>query len=133
MTVGVIDSSVLVAAVSDAGDTGRWAEERVLASQLAAPHLILAEASNILRRSVLAGDLSELEASLAHGDLVALDIELFAFAPFAPRVWELRENLTAYDAWYVALAEAVDGPLLTLDHRLARAPGIGCAIELPPR
>lgn len=130
--IGVVDTSVLVAAVIDAGDTGRWAEERMVGVQLAAPHLVLAEASNILRRAGLAGDVTEEEASLAHADLLALDIELFPFEPFGSRVWELRANLTAYDAWYVALAETLDCPLVTLDGRLARAPGIECAVELPP-
>lgn len=132
MTIAVVDSSVLVAAVIDAGDTGRWAEERMVAVHLAAPHLALAEASNILRRAGLAGDVSQEEASLAHSDLMKFDIEFFPFEPFGSRVWELRANLTAYDAWYVALAEVLDCPVLTLDHRLARAPGVRCTMELPP-
>ncbi len=132
MTFAVVDSSVLVAALVDGGDTGRWAEERLLGSPLAAPHLVLVETSNILRRSGLVGDLSDEEASLAHADLLELPIDLFAFEPFGPRVWELRADLTAYDAWYVALAETLDSPLITLDHRLARAPGVECALELPP-
>ena len=132
MTIAVVDSSVLVAAVIDAGDTGRWAEERLVGAQIAAPHLALAEASNILRRAGLAGDVSQEEASLAHADLMQVEIELFPFEPLGSRVWELRANLTAYDAWYVALAETLDCPLLTLDHRLARAPGVRCKVELPP-
>lgn len=132
MTVAVVDSSVLVAAVIDAGGAGRWAEERMASVHLAAPHLAPAEASNILRRAGLAGDVSEEEASLAHADLMEVDIELFPFEPFGSRVWELRANLTAYDAWYVALAEALECPVVTLDHRLARTPGIRCAIEVPP-
>ncbi len=132
MRFAVVDSSVLVAALLDDGHTGRWAEERLIESPLAAPHLAPVETSNILRRSRLAGDVADEEASLAHADLLELDIELFAFEPFGPRVWELRSNLTAYDAWYVALAETLGGALLTLDHRLARSPGIECSVELPP-
>ena len=60
-------------------------------------------------------------------------MELFPFAPFAERVWALRENLTSYDAWYVALAEALDCPLVTLDRRLSRANGPICEIIAPPR
>ncbi len=59
-------------------------------------------------------------------------MELFPFAPFAERVWALRENLTSYDAWYVALAEALDCPLVTLDRRLSRASGPVCEIIAPP-
>lgn len=132
MTIAVVDSSVLAAAMIDAGDSGHWAEESMVGTQLAAPHLVLAEVSNILRRAGLAGDVTQEEASLAHADLTEVDLELFPFEPFSSRVWELRANLTAYDAWYVALAEMLECPVLTLDHRLARAPGVRCRIELPP-
>jgi predicted nucleic acid-binding protein len=131
VSVAVPDASVLVAALIDVGDNGRWAEERVFGHTLAAPHLALVEASNILRRATLAGEIDPREASLAHIDLVELDLGLFSFEPFAPRVWELRDNLTAYDAWHVALAEALGCPLLTLDRRLGRAPGVGCPVHLP--
>ena len=80
----------------------------------------------------LAGDLSQLEAAGAHENLMRLDLDLFPFAPFAGRVWELRRNLTCYDAWYVAMAEAFDYPLATLDQRLGRATGPRCQIILPP-
>ena len=54
------------------------------------------------------------------------------FVPFASRVWQLRSNLTVYDAWYVALAEALDWPLITLDRRLSRAVGPRCEVIVPP-
>ena len=98
---------------------------------LAAPELALVEASNILRRLERADEISSLEATISHGDLLQLDMELVPFAPFARRIWELRNNLTSYDAWYVALAEALDCPLATLDTRLARAPGPECTIVVP--
>ena len=60
-------------------------------------------------------------------------LELFPFAPFAERIWALRGNLTGYDAWYVALAEALDCPMVTLDRRLSRANGPTCDIITPPR
>ena len=63
------------------------------------------------------------------GDLLALPISVFPTAPLLGRVWELRHDLTACDACYVALAEAVQRPLLTADHRLANAPGLGCQFE----
>ncbi|MGH2732868.1 MAG: type II toxin-antitoxin system VapC family toxin [Actinomycetota bacterium] len=131
MSIAVFDASVLVAALLDSGQGGRWAEESVLTHEMAGPHLVLAETSNILRRAALAHDVNDEQASLAHADLVGFDIELFPFEPFASRVWQLRRNLTAYDAWYIALAESLDCPLFTLDGRLARAPGIRCPVRLP--
>ncbi len=99
---------------------------------LAAPELALAEATNILRRLELSGSISRLEATAAHRDLLRLKIERYPFPPFAGRVWELRANLTVYDAWYVALAEVLDWPLLTLDRRLSRASGPRCEVIVPP-
>ncbi len=78
------------------------------------------EAANVLRRSVAADRLSADAAALAHADLLALPVVLFPYAPFGTRVWELHANLTAYDAWYVALAEAIDAPLATLDTQISR-------------
>ncbi len=132
MTV-VVDASVLVAALIDSGREGAWAESTVAGNSLAGPELALAEASNILRRLERAREISRLEANSAHGDLLRLDIELFPFAPFADRVWALRSNLTSYDAWYVALAEAFGCPLVTLDQKLSRATGPTCDIITPPR
>ena len=100
---------------------------------MAGPELALVEASNILRRLERGERISPIEATGAHGDLLRLDIELFPFAPFAERVWALRGNLTSYDAWYVALAEALDCPLATLDRRLSRARGPVCEVIVPPR
>ena len=99
---------------------------------LAGPQIVLAEASNVLRRMELAERLESSEANLARHDLLTLEIELFTFEPLADRAWELRHNLTIYDGWYVALAEALSCPLLTLDQRLARAAGPTCRIITPP-
>jgi predicted nucleic acid-binding protein len=128
----VVDASLVVAALVDGGTAGRWAEGVLLSDQLASPHLMLVEAANILRRSVLSGDVSADTASLAHTDLQALRLDLFPYAPVASRAWALRENLTLYDAWYVALAELLDSNLATLDERIARAPGPRCGFVLPP-
>ena len=92
----------------------------------------MAEASNILRRLEIAGEITWFVANRAHLDLLRFDIELFPFAPFGNRVWELRANLTSYDAWYVAVAEALGCTLATLDYRLSRASGPACAISVPP-
>ena len=131
MTV-VVDASVLVAALVDSGREGVWAESTMAEGALAGPELVLAEVSNILRRLERIGEISTLEANSAHRDLLRLDPDLFPFAPFADRVWALRSNLTSYDAWYVALAEALECPLVTLDRRLNRATGPTCEILTPP-
>ena len=128
----VVDASLLVAATSDAGAEGQWAEGVVRAGGLVAPHLALVEATNILRRFELEGRLSHKEAGAAARDLLLFDLELVPFAPFAERVWKLRANVTSYDAWYVAVAEGCDLPLATLDRRLARASGPRCRFLLPP-
>ena len=127
----VIDASVLVAALIDSGPDGVWAESMLAEDALISPELVLVEASNILRRLEQAGQISRSEATGAHNDLLRLDLELFPFTPFAQRVWELRDNLTSYDGWYVALAEVLDCPLVTLDRRLSRASGPTCEFISP--
>ena len=127
----VVDASVVVAALIDAGSDGIWAEERLGSDALAAPHLLPVEVANVLRRSVLAGEVSADSASLAHSDLLEFSVDLFAYEPFADRVWELRSGVSAYDAWYVAVAEWLDAPLATLDRRLSRAQGAHCRFVVP--
>ena len=131
MTI-VVDASVVVAALIDQGPLGRWAEAILLSGPLAAPHLMPVEAANVLRRSALAGDITGDVASLAHEDLLSLRLDLFPYSAFAARVWELRPNVTAYDGWYVALAETLGAKLATLDVRLSRASGPGCEFAVPP-
>lgn len=121
----VIDASVAVAALVDNGSDGLWAEG-FLSTDLVAPQLIYAEVANVLRRAVQAGTLSNDFACIAYGDLLALRIQSVSYELVAKRVWELRHNLTAYDAWYVAVAELLGLPLATLDRRLMAAPGPTC-------
>lgn len=128
----VIDASALVAALVDQGPDGQWASATLAADRIAAPELLLAEASNTLRQLERRSVLATFEAASAHQAMLDLDVELFPFEPFAMRVWELRHNLTVYDAWYVAVAEMVDGQLATLDRRMARADGPRCEIVVPP-
>jgi predicted nucleic acid-binding protein len=92
---------------------------------------MLVEVTNILRRLEKTGRLTSPESTSAQRDLLRLDVELVPFHPFADRVWALRNNLTSYDAWYVAVAEALRLPLATLDARLARAIGPSCRFLLP--
>ena len=131
MTV-VADASVLIATLVDSGREGRWAETEISGDDAAGPELALAEASSALRRLERTGEISPFEATTAYDHLLRFDIVLFPFAPFAARIWALRNNLTCYDAWYVALAEALGCPLVTLDGRLARAAGPECRIVVPP-
>jgi predicted nucleic acid-binding protein len=128
----VVDASFLVAALLDSGPNGRWAESVIERGSIVAPELVLVETANVLRRLERVKQISSLEATSAHRDALRLDLALFPYEPFAPRIWALRENLTSYDAWYVALAEALDCPLATLDARLARASGPTCEIITPP-
>lgn len=128
----VIEASLVVSALVDTGRTGTWAESLLVAEPLSAPHLMPVEAANILRRAAAVGDISADAASMAHADLLELRVEFFPYAPFASRAWELRENVTCYDAWYVALAEFLGASVATLDLRLARATGPRCAFETPP-
>ena len=127
----VADASVVVAALVDSGPVGAWAERMLEGDDVAAPHLMPAEVANLLRRAALAGKVSADTAALAHADLVALPVELFPYAPCAGRVWELRATVTAYDAWYVALAETLEAKLATLDVRLSRATGPRCRFAVP--
>jgi len=129
----VVDASLVVAALIDDGPNGTWAAHLLSTHQLAAPHLLPVEVTNILRRAAMHTEISDDNASLAQADLLALRVELFPFEPFAERVWELRFSVSAYDAWYVALAETLGAPLATLDERLSRAAGPRCPFELPPR
>jgi predicted nucleic acid-binding protein len=122
----VVDASVLVAATTDTGPEGTQAERLLADGDLVAPHLVLVEATNILRRLEIARQLTRLEATAAQRDLLALEILLVPFEPFAERVWALRHTVTSYDAWYVAVAEAFGLPLATLDRRLSRASGPTC-------
>jgi predicted nucleic acid-binding protein len=128
----VCDASALVAALLDGGAAGRWAADTLAAGDLAAPSLAVFEAANIIRRHELAGQVSEDQASQAHADLLDLAIELWPYELIAPRAWQLRRNLAGYDASYVALAELLDARLVTLDERIARAPGVSCPVNTPP-
>ncbi len=129
----VVDSSVLVAALIDTGPDGIWAENVVEGGVLYAPELLQVEVTNTLRRLELAKKITAAEADSAYADLMQLQIELFPFAPFADRIWELRPTVTSYDAWYVSVAEAMGFPLATLDGRLAKAPGPKCRFLTPDR
>ena len=124
----VVDASAALSAVLNAG-----AARRALASeQLHAPHLIDSEVANGLRRRVAAQQLNAADGWRALNAWRRLGMTRYPVFALLDRVWELRENLTAYDASYVALAELLNCNLLTADTRLSRAPGIRCAITTIP-
>jgi predicted nucleic acid-binding protein len=97
---------------------------------LHAPHLVDVEVAHVLRRLQLAGEHEEERGLQALDDLSDLDLERYSHVEFLPRVWELHHNVTAYDAVYIALAEALRAPLLTLDEKLARSGGHRARVEL---
>jgi predicted nucleic acid-binding protein len=124
----VVDASAAVSALLNAGPA-----RRALAREpLHAPHLIDSEVANALRRQLAAGRIDAGQGWAALNVLRRLAVTRHAAFSLADRVWELREQLSAYDAAYVALAEALDASLLTADARLARAPGLRCPVTVVP-
>lgn len=126
----VVDASVLAPALADDGPDGDAARARLRAQSLMAPELIDLETTSVIRRQSQAGHLDLRRAVLALTDLVEMPLRRASHLPLLERCWELRENLTVYDAAYVALAEVLDVVLVTADARLAKAPGPRCEIEL---
>lgn len=124
----VVDASTLVdILVGDGRATARLANE-----DLAAPHLLDAEVGSALRRLVHAGAVDARRAATGLDDLADLEIERYPHGTLSRRAWALRHNVTFYDALYLALAEALDAPLVTLDARLAAAPGARARVEVLP-
>lgn len=126
----VVDASILAPVVADAGVDGQRFRQRLHGETVAGPDLLRVEVTSVLRRHANNGLLSPEQAETALSDLLEFPLTVFPTVSLLRRVWELRHNLTAYDGCYVALAEAVEGPLLTADRRLANAPGLRCAIEV---
>jgi len=127
----VLDASALVELLLGT-EQGRSIGARIAdpALGLHVPHLADVEVAQALRRYVREGELDPASAASALDDLHSLDLQRHAHEPLLDRIWDLRQNLTAYDAVYVALAEALDTVMLTCDRKLARAPGMTRRVEL---
>lgn len=126
----VLDASALATALTDDGTEGELARSRLRGEVLAAPELIDLEVASVLRRLVLSGQLPVRRGEQALADLMAVPVQRAPHLPLLARCWSLRDNLSVYDASYVALAEYLGSVLLTADARLARAPGLRCAVEV---
>jgi predicted nucleic acid-binding protein len=127
----VVDASIVANALADDQMDGRVARDRLsTGGDLVAPDLVDVETVGVLRRRWLAGDLTARRFSAAIDDLGDLDLTRFPALALLRRAYELRANVTPYDAVYVALAEQLDCTLVTADARLASAPGLLCAIDL---
>lgn len=127
----VADASVLVEALVGGGSHGEAVRQLISdARQLHAPHLVDLEVAHAIWRFAAAGHLNEDLAAHAIAQLRQLPLTRYPHVPFLDRIWELRRSVTPYGAAYVALAEAVGVPLLTLDARLGKAAGMRCPVEV---
>lgn len=125
----VADASAVLGSLI-AGEEGERLVPRIASEELAAPEVVDLEVHHALRRMVLRDELRAEESEAVRAEYLALSIERYTHEPLLDRVWGLRASLSAYDAAYVALAEALDVPLVTTDRRLARSRGHGATIEL---
>ena len=127
----VVDASVLVEYLAG-GEHSDQARGRLVegTEALWAPHLIDAEVGHVLRRAVIAGELRPARARGALHDLIDMPVRRAGHIGLIERAWALRANLSFYDGLYVALAELLSMPLLTLDRRLAGVPGIRSEVQV---
>jgi predicted nucleic acid-binding protein len=126
----VIDANILATALADDDHDGVATRRRIFGEQLLAPDLVDLEVLSAFRQQVARGALLNRRAELAIRDLSVFPVRRLPHHPYLHRCWELRNNVTPYDACYVAIAEATTATLLTADARLARAPGLRCTIEV---
>jgi predicted nucleic acid-binding protein len=127
----VLDASAVIALLLGVHGAARVRAEIGKAGQtLHAPHLLDVEVGQVLRRYCTFEGMAPKRGEAALQDLLAMDINRYSHEAMLLRIWELRANLTAYDAAYVALAELLEAPLFTLDSRLARASGHSAQVEL---
>jgi predicted nucleic acid-binding protein len=129
----VVDTSAVIGVLAGQPRVARLVDRVINEGDLHAPHLIDVEFQHALRRLVVAGAISDDRAADARMDFADLTIVRYPHVSLADRMWELRHNVTAYDAAFLALAEALGAPLVTCDARLARAPGHAASVEVFPR
>jgi predicted nucleic acid-binding protein len=127
----VLDASAALELLLRAGDHPGLVN-RVLESgeTIAAPHILDLEVAQVLRRFLIAGELTAARAREAIEDHLALGIARYPHDGLLERIWQLRANCTAYDAAYIALAEAIDAAVITCDRRLSAVPGIRTTVEV---
>ena len=128
----VVDTSAVVAALVGRPPDRALVDRLGADGDLHAPHLLDVELLHALRRLVRTGSLGEERAADARADFAELPVVRYGHEPLADRAWELRDSLTADDATFVALAEALGVPLVTCDARIARSPRHRAAVELFP-
>lgn len=126
----VVDTSAIIAALAGRPHIDELVAHLREDPDLHAPHLIDVEVLHVLRRLVASGDLQEPRAEDIRTDFRDLVITRYPHQPLADRIWQLRHNVTAYDAAFIALAEVLDVALITCDARLSRASGHRARIEL---
>jgi len=129
--IAVVDASVVLEVLLQTA-AGASLTPRLLGQEVSlhAPHLLDLEVAQVLRRFARKGEIEPRRARQALEDLLALPLERYSHDLLVPRIWELRENLTAYDASYVALAEILEATLLTRDDRIRKAPGHFARVEV---
>jgi len=126
----VVDTSALVAVLTGVPHRPALLQRLAKDGDLHAPHLLDVETLSVLRRLVRWGELTEQRARQARGDLAGVRLTRYPHGHLLDRAWALRENVTAYDAMFVVLAELLGVPLVTVDARLAATTGHGATIEL---
>ena len=126
----VLDASALLEVLFNSAVGERVSQRLRDAETICAPHLLIVECLQVLRRFEHRGEIDATAAGALLDDLLDFDIDFYDHDLLAKRIWELRANLTAYDATYVALAELLGVPMVTTDAKIAGAPGHRAVIEL---
>lgn len=127
----VVDASALVDALTFPGDAGDLVRDAIYGHRMAAPEQLMVETFHAIRGRVLGGKVTVADGEEAVRELARTAVETVPTALLLARIWKLRDNLSGYDAAYVAAAEHLGVPLVTADNRLAAAPGLRCEVRTP--
>ena len=128
----IVDASCLISVLTGSGSFNMISDFMKINSEQCAPHIIEVETLNVIRRAFLNGQIDGTTANQAVEDLRNWPGERFSHVGLIERAWELKHNLRGWDAFYVALAESLDAPLITLDSKLAKIKGLACKVILFP-